>query len=57
MDINVLITGKSGKTRKNIIRSLDEIGMQNIQEAYTGDPTVNIFSNHRFNVALVDWEM
>ena len=57
MDINVLVAEKSSKTRKNIVRSLKEIGIQDIQEANTGDQTVDIFSDHRFDVVLVDWEL
>ena len=57
MDINVLVAEKSSKTRKNIVRSLKEIGIQNIQEANNGDQTVDTFSDDRFDFVLVDWEM
>jgi two-component system chemotaxis response regulator CheY len=55
MEIKALVTDSSGKVRKNIIRSLKEIGVRDIVEATNGNEAVKLMEKGKFDVVFAEW--
>jgi two-component system chemotaxis response regulator CheY len=52
MDIKALIADSSTKTRKNITRSLNEIGVRNVVEATDGAKAIELLQTGKFDVVF-----
>ena len=57
MNINVLVIEESNQVRKNIVRSLIEIGVSHVTEAADGDKAVNEFQQNQFDTILTEWNI
>lgn len=57
MSIKVLVADDSGTMRKIIIRSLNAVGVSDIQEAADGSEAVDRFQQDTFDLVLTDWNM
>jgi two-component system, chemotaxis family, chemotaxis protein CheY len=55
MEIKALVTDSSSKVRKNIIRSLKEIGVRDIVEAANGNEAVKLMEKRKVDVVFAEW--
>ena len=55
MEIKALVTDSSSKARKNIIRSLKEIGVRNVVEATDGDQAIELLETGKFDICFAEW--
>ena len=55
MEIKALVTDSSSKVRKNIIRSLKEIGVRDIVEATNGNEAVKLMEKRKVDVVFAEW--
>jgi two-component system chemotaxis response regulator CheY len=55
MEIKALIADSSAKARKNIIRSLKEIGVRNVAEATDGDQAIQLLQKGTYDVVIAEW--
>ena len=55
MEIKALVTDSSSKVRKNIIRSLKEIGVRDIVEASNGNEAVKLMEQRKVDVVFAEW--
>ena|SRR5438270_13780307 len=55
MEIKALIADSSAKARKNIIRSLKEIGVRNVTEATDGNEAVQLIETGTYDVVFAEW--
>jgi two-component system chemotaxis response regulator CheY len=55
MEIKALVTDSSSKVRKNIIRSLKEIGVRDIVEASNGNEAIKLMEKRKFDVVFAEW--
>ena len=55
MEIKALVTDSSAKARKNIIRSLKEIGVRKVAEAADGDEAIQLLQKCTFDVVFAEW--
>jgi two-component system chemotaxis response regulator CheY len=57
MGLRVLVVDDSTVMRKIIIRSLNAVGVTDIEEAADGDRAIVAFGEGKFNLVLTDWNM
>jgi two-component system, chemotaxis family, chemotaxis protein CheY len=55
MNVKALITDSSSKMRKNITRSLNEIGVRNVVEANDGNQAVELLKKDKFDIVFAEW--
>jgi two-component system, chemotaxis family, chemotaxis protein CheY len=55
MEIKALIADSSSKVRKNIARSLNEIGVSKVVEAKDGDQAMEFLAKGKFDVVFAEW--
>ncbi|MCI0333180.1 MAG: response regulator [Planctomycetes bacterium] len=55
MEIKALVADSSTKTRKNIARSLNEIGVRNVVEATDGNQAIELLESGNFDVVFAEW--
>lgn len=54
MSYKALVTNSSSKERKNLTRSLKEIGVSQVVEAKNGDQAIELLEKGNFNVVFAD---
>ena len=55
MEIKALVADSSSKVRKNITRSLNEIGVRNVVEATDGNQALELLETGKFDVVFAEW--
>jgi two-component system chemotaxis response regulator CheY len=55
MEIKALVADSSTKVRKNIMRSLQEIGVRKVVEAIDGDQAVELLEQDTFDVIFAEF--
>jgi two-component system chemotaxis response regulator CheY len=55
MEVKALVTDSSAKSRKNIIRSLKEIGVRKVAEANNGDEAIRLLQAGTYDLVFADW--
>jgi two-component system, chemotaxis family, chemotaxis protein CheY len=55
MEIKALVTDSSSEARKNITRSLKEIGVRNVVEATDGKQAVKLLETGKFDICFAEW--
>ena len=55
IEIKALVADSSAKARKNIIRSLKEIGVRNVAEATDGDQAIQLLQLGTYDVVFAEW--
>ena len=55
MEIKALVADSSAKARKNIIRSLKEIGVRKVAEAADGDEAMQLLEMGTYDVIIAEW--
>jgi two-component system chemotaxis response regulator CheY len=55
MEFKALVADSSTKTRKNITRSLNEIGVRDVVEATDGENAFELVKNGKFDVIFTEW--
>ena len=55
MEIKALVADSSAKARKNIIRSLKEIGVRKVAEAADGDEAIQLLEKGTYDVVFAEW--
>src|SRR5215471_9648722 len=55
MEIKALVTDSSSEARKNITRSLKEIGVHNVVEATDGKQAVKLLETGKFDICFAEW--
>src|SRR4051812_30267467 len=55
MKIKALVADSSAKARKNIIRSLKDIGVRNVAEASDGDEAMQLLKTGAYDVVIAEW--
>src|SRR5262249_4343560 len=55
MEIKALVTDSSSEARKNITRSLQEIGVHNVVEATDGQQAVKLLETDKFDICFAEW--
>src|SRR4051812_27829216 len=55
MEIRALIADSSAKARKNIIRSLKEIGVRKVAQATDGDEAIVLLEKGKYDVVFAEW--
>lgn len=55
MSYKALVANSSSKERKNIARSLKEIGVSQIVEATDGDQAIELLDKGSFNLVFAEW--
>jgi two-component system chemotaxis response regulator CheY len=55
MEIKALVTDSSSKVRKNITRSLNEIGVRNVVEATDGNQAIELMETGKFDIVFAEW--
>jgi two-component system chemotaxis response regulator CheY len=56
MEIKALVTDSSSKARKNITRSLKEIGVRNVVEATDGNQAAKLLETGKFDICFAEWK-
>ena len=57
MSLNVLVAESSPQSRKNIIQSLQEIGVRNVTEASDGPEAIRQYKEAQFDLLFIDWNL
>ncbi len=57
MSLNVLVAESSPQARKNIIQSLQEIGVRNVTEASDGPGAIRQYKEAQFDLLFIDWNL
>ena len=55
MEIKALVADSSSKVRKNITRSLHEIGVRNVVEATDGTQAIELLESGKFDMVFAEW--
>jgi two-component system, chemotaxis family, chemotaxis protein CheY len=55
MEFKALVADSSSKVRKNITRSLNEIGVTKVVEATDGDQAIELLETGNFGVIFAEW--
>ena len=55
MEIKALVADSSAKVRKNITRSLKEIGVRNVVEATDTDQATELFETGSYDLVFAEW--
>ena len=55
MSYKALVANSSSKERKNITRSLKEIGVSQVVEAIDGDEAIELLGKGKFDMVFADW--
>ena len=55
MEIKALVTDSNSKVRKNITRSLKEMGIKNVAEATDGSQAVEMLEKGRYDIVFAEW--
>jgi two-component SAPR family response regulator len=55
METKALIADSSAMVRRNIARSLNEIGVRNVMEATDSNQAIELVKKHTFDVAFAEW--
>jgi len=55
MECKALVADSSSQVRKNITRSLNEIGVRDVVEATDGDHAIKLLESGKFNVVFAEW--
>ncbi len=57
MSLNVLVAESSPRARKNIIQSLQEIGVSKVTEASDGPEAIKQYEEAQFDLLFIDWNL
>jgi two-component system, chemotaxis family, chemotaxis protein CheY len=55
MEIKALVADSSAEARKNIIRSLKEIGVRNVAEATDGNQAIQLLQRDTYDMVFAEW--
>jgi len=55
MEIKALVADSSARVRKNIARSLNELGVRKIAEAMDGDQAIELLETDTFDIVFTEW--
>lgn len=55
MEIKALVTDSNSKVRKNITRSLKEMGIKNVAEATDGRQAIEMLQKGKFDLVFAEW--
>jgi len=55
MEIKALVTDSSSKVRKNITRSLKEMGIKNVAEATDGCQAIEMLQKGKYDLVFAEW--
>jgi DNA-binding NtrC family response regulator len=56
MEIKALVADNSAKVRKNIIRSLNELGVRDVVEATDTDQAKELLEQRAFDIVFAEWQ-
>ena len=57
MNSQVLVVDGCDETRKNILNTLQQIGVKNVVEAADAAATISVFTQKAFELVLIDWNL
>ncbi len=57
MSLNVLVAESSPRGRKNIIQSLQEIGVRDVTEASDSPEVIRQYKDAQFDLLFIDWNL
>ena len=55
MEIKALVADSSSKVRKNITRSLKEMGIKNVAEATDGCQAIEMLEKGKYDIVFAEW--
>jgi len=55
MEIKALVTDSNSKVRKNITRSLKEMGIKNVAEATDGNQAIEMLEKGKYDIVFAEW--
>ena len=55
MEIKALVTDSNSKVRKNITRSLKEMGIKNVAEAADGRQAIEMLGKGKYDIVFAEW--
>ena len=55
MEIKALVADSSAKSRKNMIRSLKQIGVRNVAEASDGNQAIQLLQTGTYDMVIAEW--
>ena len=55
MEIKALVTDSNSKVRKNITRSLKELGIKNVAEATDGCQAIEMLEKGKYDIVFAEW--
>lgn len=55
MEIKALVTDSNSKVRKNITRSLKEMGIKNVAEATDGRQAIEMLQQGKYDLVFAEW--
>jgi two-component system, chemotaxis family, chemotaxis protein CheY len=55
MEIKALVTDSNSKVRKNITRSLKEMGIKNVAEATDGRQAIEMLGKGKYDIVFAEW--
>jgi two-component system chemotaxis response regulator CheY len=55
MEIKALVTDSNSKVRKNITRSLKEMGIKNVAEATDGRQAIEMLEKGKYDIVFAEW--
>jgi two-component system chemotaxis response regulator CheY len=55
MEIKALVTDSNSKVRKNITRSLKEMGINNVAEATDGKQAIELLEKGKYDLVFAEW--
>jgi two-component system chemotaxis response regulator CheY len=55
MEIKALVTDSNSKVRKNITRSLKEMGIKNVAEATDGCQAIEMLQKGKYDIVFAEW--
>jgi two-component system chemotaxis response regulator CheY len=55
MEIKALVTDSNSKVRKNITRSLKEMGIKNVAEASDGRQAIEMLQRSKYDLVFAEW--
>ncbi|MEX2093267.1 MAG: response regulator [Pirellulales bacterium] len=55
MEIKALVTDSNSKVRKNLTRSLKEMGINNVAEATDGKQAVEMIEKCKYDIVFTEW--
>ena len=55
MEIRALVTDSNSQVRKNITRSLKELGIKNVAEAADAGQAIEMFEKGKYDIVFAEW--